>query len=108
MITEYGRNFIGLFEGLPYGKCFEHIEDYKRKDTVIDRSVVLKHLEALEVAITSEPTYDLFTGEKFLAGLCNDGEFTITTDFIRYYKQSKVDIPKEYEDYLLNEMELAS
>ena len=68
---------------------------------------LLAHLESLDGAYTSEPTYDLFTGEKFLAGLCDDGDFTFTTDFIRYYKQGIVDIPKEYEDYLIEELHIA-
>lgn len=101
MIKEKGMNFIGLFEGLPYGGCTEHIEDYKRDDCSIKRELVLAHLESLEGAYTSEPTYDLFTNEQFLAGLCDDSSFVITTDFIHYYRQGRVEIPKEYEDYLI-------
>ena len=105
MITEYGRKFIGLFEGSPYGGCEEHIEDYIRDDTRIKRSMVLDHLNSIysKGFFTSAPTYDVETGERFLAGLCEDGEYTVTTDFIRYYKQGKVDIPKEYEDYLIKQ-----
>ena len=107
MIKDRGFNFIGLFEGLPYGGCTEHFEDYSRDNCVIDRPTVLAYLESLEGAYTSEPTYDLFTHERFLAGLCYDSDFVVTTDFIRYYKQGRVDIPKEYEDYLINEKHIA-
>ncbi len=102
-----GINFIGLFEGLPYGDCTEHFEDYTRDDCAIDRKTVLAHLESLEGAYTSAPTYDLFTHEPFLAGLCDDDNFVITTDFIRYYKQGRVEIPKEYESYLINNKHIA-
>lgn len=102
MIKINGKNFIGLFEGLPYGKCTEHIEDYSRKDCKISRSSVLNRLNTIHRAYTSAPTKDLFTGESFLAGICSDGDFNFTTDFIRYYEQGKVEIPKEYEDYLIN------
>ena len=101
MIKIGGNNFIGLFEGLPYGDCTERIDDYKRNDCKIDRVKVLARLESLDAALTSEPTYDLFTGEQFMAGLCDDGSYIFTTDFIRYYKQGIVDIPREYEEYLI-------
>ena len=104
MFLEEGRYFIGFFKGLPYGNCNEQFDDYKRDNCVLERSIVLSHLESLNVAYTSEPTYDFFTGERILAGLCDDGKYTFTTDFIWYYRQCKVDIPKEYEDYLIDEI----
>ncbi len=102
MINMYGRTFIGMLEGLPYGDCTEHFDDYKRDNCILERSTVISHFNSLERAYTSEPTYDLFSGERFLAGLYFDGNYTITADFIRYYNQGKVDIPEEYEDYLMN------
>ncbi len=104
MITYNGFKRIGYFKGLPYGNCTERIEDYKRNDCKLDRKRVLSHLESIDPAITSEPTYDLFTGERFLAGLRQDGNYIITNDFVRYYKQGIVDIPKEYEEYLIENM----
>ena len=106
MIKVNGYNLIGFFEGLPYGMCSEHIEDYKRDGLLLERSSVLSRFDTLVGAFTSEPTYDLFTGEEFLAGLYDDGNYKITTDFIRYYKQGIVDIPEEYEEYLINELNL--
>lgn len=102
MIKMYDRTFIGLLEGLPYGNCTEHFDDYRRDNCILDRDTVLSHFNTLKGAYTSAPTYDLFSGERFLAGLYIDGDFSITTDFVRYYGQGKVDIPKEYEDYLIN------
>ena len=104
MIEIKGKKFIGLLKGLPYGDYNETVSDYKRNDTILERDVVLKRLESLDGAYTSEPTYDINTGEQFLAGICDDGEYRITTDFIRYYKQGIVDIPKEYEDYLIKSL----
>ena len=107
MIVKNGKNFIGLFEGLPYGMCTERIEDYVRKDCKLSRSSVLDHFKTIHRAYTSAPTNDLFTGESFLAGICDDGNFYFTTDFIRYYEQGKVEIPKEYENYLINKIQLS-
>lgn len=107
MIRMHGRSFIGMLEGLPYGDCTEHFSDYKRENCILNRSVVISHFKSLKGAYTSAPTYDLFSGERFLAGLYFDGNFTITTDFVRYYDQGKVDIPEEYEEYLINEAHLS-
>ena len=79
MITINGRKYIGLFKGLPYGDYNESIEDYKRDNCLIDRKLIINRFKSLTGAYTSEPTYDIFTGEQFPAGLCADGDFIFTT-----------------------------
>ena len=97
----YGRKYFGLFKGTPYGSFDETIDDYKRQNSVIDRNKVIDHFSHLNFAATSAPTYDINSGEFFPAGLYDDGPFSFTTDFVRYYNQGIVDIPEEYEDFLL-------
>ena len=106
MITRNGFKCFGFFKGLPYGECNESMDDYSRADCVLNRDVVNHHFDELSAAYTSEPTYDLFTGELVLGGLYDDGNFLFTTDFVRYYRQGKVDIPKEYEQYLIDELHI--
>ena len=77
------------------------MDDYRRTDCLLSRAAVIGHFESLDAAYTSAPTKDINTGEIFPAGLYDDGEFLFTTDFVRYYMQGKVDIPREYEEYLI-------
>lgn len=107
-MKKFGKySAFGFFEGLPYGNCDEDITQYKRSSVNIEPEIVLRHIESLDPAFTSEPTFDLFSGEEFQAGLYDDGLFVFPTDFVRYFRQGKVDIPEEYENYLLKELEIA-
>ncbi|MBR3170603.1 MAG: hypothetical protein IKF22_05020 [Lachnospiraceae bacterium] len=107
MIRRDGYSCFGFFKGLPYGNCIESFDDYSRTDCILSRDIVNHHFDSLNAAYTSAPTSDLFTGEPFLGGLYDDGDFLFTIDFVRYFKQGKVDIPKEYEDYMINELQIS-
>lgn len=98
----HGFLWFGLFEGAPYGDCTEKVEDYEKLINQISKAKVLKHIDSLSPSLTSAPTYDVFTGERFGAGLYNDGKFLFTTDFVRYYRDRDIGIPIEYEEYLIN------
>lgn len=102
MKTRNGFRWVGLFAGAPYGDCDETIDDYRKIHNTVEKSSILNRLETLSPARTSAPTYDLFTGERFGAGLYQDGEFLLTTDFVRYYKNHDIGIPLEYEEYLVS------
>lgn len=84
MKTKHGFHFIGLFTGAPYGDCDETLESYRGVRNSVKKDDVLRHLESCQLARTSAPTYDIVTQEQFGAGLYNDGEYLITTDFVRY------------------------
>ena len=101
MIKAKGFNWFGYFNGMKYNNETEAFEDYLRLDNKVSKEAVIKHIETLEPALTSIPTFDIFTGEKLKhAGMYIDGEFLFPTDFLHYYKNYDIGIPNEYEDYL--------
>ena len=91
---------FGFFKGLPYKRCNENFEDYKKLHNSISKEEVLKHLETVDFWLTSPPSYDLFTGEKLHAGVFHDGAFCFPYEFLHYYKNYDIGIPYEYEEYL--------
>ena len=100
MKTENGRYFFGFWEGMPYKTVTDRYEDYVKFKNVISKAEVIRHIEALDNAVASAISTDIFTGEKFNAGLYDDGVFTFPVDFLRYYKSKDIGIPPEYEKYL--------
>ena len=102
MKTIGGYKYFGLFEGLPYGDCDEKYDDYRAFNNTVSKESVVKRIESLSLGITSEPTYDLFTGERFYAGFYVDGDYVFTTDFARYYKERDIGLPPKYERYLID------
>ena len=90
---------FGLFKGSPYSDEYDDIDEFNCYDKV-PKDFVLARIQSLRLVLTSAPTYDYFTGEKFRAGLYDDPPFTFSTDFVRYYSQGKIGLPEEYADFL--------
>lgn len=91
---------FGYFEGLPYEESRESFDSYREYQNTISKDTVIAYMEKLGFAITSLPSYDIFTGEKLQAGEYIDGEFSFPYEFLHYYKNYDIGIPYEYEEYL--------
>lgn len=93
---------FGLFEGMKYGKCEEKFDSYKEIKNQLNKADVLAYLKALPIAgIAPMSVEDIFTGEPLeQAGVIDDGEFRFPIDFIHYYEQYDIGIPKDYEEYI--------
>ena len=102
MKTMHGKKCFGLWKGMPYGEITDAFNDFRSYKNEIDKKAVVKHIEALNAFISSEPSFDLFTGEEFHSGVYEDGDFLFPVDFLRYYKNEDIGIPYEYEEYLKN------
>lgn len=100
MKNENGRKLFGFWDGMPYGSITDSYEDFESFKNTINKEKVINHIESLDDWITSEMSSDIFTGEKFNAGIYDDGDFTFPVDFLRYYKGKNIGIPPEYEAYL--------
>lgn len=100
MIQKDGMYFFGFWEDMPYRTVTDRYEDFEQYSNGLDRNAVIRHIESLEPAIASAVTTDRFTGERFNAGLYEDGDFVFPVDFLRYYKTREIGIPSEYEAYL--------
>ena len=91
---------FGFWEGMPYGTPTDEYGDFEKFRNKIDREKVIRHIENLEYGLATAMSVDLFSGEKFRAGVYEDGEFVFPIDFLRYYKTRDIGIPYEYEAYL--------
>ena len=93
---------FGWFKGLPYGKCDENFDDYRKLKNTISKEKVIEHIESddVEKGATSLYTCDMFTGKQLQAGMYEDGNFRFPFDFLHYYKNYDIGIPYEYEEYL--------
>jgi len=85
---------------MPYGTPTDEYGDFVKYRNEIDREKVIEHIEKLEYGLATVMSVDLFTGDKFRAGVYEDGEFVFPVDFLRYYKTKNIGIPYEYEAYL--------
>lgn len=102
MKTIEGYKYFGYFTGMPYGKylCDETFKDYPVTETAEERRKILQYLDTLDPALTSEPTYDLVTGELLQGGMYEDMEYGYPTDFVEYYRRGLVGFPREYLESL--------
>lgn len=100
MTIENGKRSFGFWVGMPYGKATDKYEDFEAFSNTISKEKVIEHIESLDDWLASEMSKDIFTGEKFNAGIYEDGDFVFPVDFLRYYKSKKIGIPLEYEAYL--------
>lgn len=91
---------FGFFKGLPHTGSNENFSDYKKFNNSISKENVISHIRSLEVGLTSEPSIELFTGEKIRAGIYDDGDFVFPYEFLHYYANYDIGIPYEYENYL--------
>ena len=92
---------FGFFKGLPYGDCCnEDFDRYRGFKNKLSREGIIKHIESVELGLTSEPSCEIFTGEEIQAGMYWDGDFTFPYEFLHYYKNYDIGIPPEYEAYL--------
>ena len=103
MKCENGIYCFGFFDNELYGwDATDTIDEMGLYTNTIEKGKVIKHIETLPLALMCSlgKSKDVFTGEEFPAGFYDDGQFRFTTDFLRYYKQGKVGLPYEYEEYL--------
>ena len=91
---------FGYFKGLPYKRSNEDFDKYKNFKNEISKDAVIKHIEKLDLGLTTLPSYDMFTGEELQAGAFWDGDFVFPYEFLHYYKNYDIGIPPEYEEYL--------
>ena len=99
-----GRWYFGYFKNSRYNTVTDTVEEMKTYKNSIDRNKVIKHIETKAtlwlLASTECCGIDLFTGEYFEDGDYDDGDFSFTVEFFRYYKRGDVGLPYEYEEYL--------
>ena len=96
------RWYFGYFEESLYGLKTDTIGEMKTYKNSIDKTKVIEHIDAIRPWLICGMLcgVDRFTGEHFEAGGYDDGEFSFTIDFYRYYKRGEVGLPHEYEEYL--------
>lgn len=85
---------------VPYGSRTNRYEDFLSYKNTIAKSRVIDRIENLEYGLATVMSTDLFTGERFRAGIYEDGEFVFPIDFLRCYRSRDIGIPYEYEAYL--------
>ena len=95
-----GYYLFGFWEGMPYRSRTDRYEDFLTYKNTIDKSLIIGHIENLEYGLATVMSTDLFTGEKFRAGIYEDGNYRFPVDFLRYYQTRDIGIPYEYEAYL--------
>lgn len=91
---------FGWFKGLPYNHCNECFESFREFHNNIPKEKVIAHIETLEAGYACVESFDIFTGEKLIAGEYIDGDFGFPMEFLHYYKNYDIGIPYEYEEYL--------
>ena len=91
---------FGYFKGMPYEDSNEDFEEYRKLKNSIPKDKVIKHIETLELGLTTLPSYEMFTGEELQAGAFWDGDFVFPYEFLHYYKNYDIGIPYDYEAYL--------
>lgn len=91
---------FGFFKGMPHSGSNENFADYRKLKNSIPKESVISHIRSLEAGLTSEPSIELFTGEKIRAGIFEDGNFVFPYEFLHYYENYDIGIPYEYETYL--------
>lgn len=91
---------FGYFKGMPYKRSNEDFEEYRKLKNSIPKDKVIKHIETLELGLTTLPSYEMFTGEELQAGAFWDGDFVFPYEFLHYYKNYDIGIPYDYEAYL--------
>lgn len=94
--------YFGFFKGMKYGKCNDDFEEYKRIENHLNKSSILNHIKNLPFAgVAPMSVEDIFTGEPLeQAGVIEDGDFTFPIDFLHYYENYNIGIPKEYEKHI--------
>ena len=106
-----GHKYIGFFDPQKdEPEILEDIEQYRRYNNMLNKGVVVQHIEScpLALACAAEPACirrDIFTGERLADdGFYDDGCYRISRDFIHYYTHYDIGIPPEYERYLVEEI----
>lgn len=96
---------FGFFEGSPYDFVTDDIRIFERYKYTMPIDDIIKHIEELDPAVSSERGKDHYTGEVFQAMQYDDGIFLFLIEVLRYLRQGKIGIPKEYEDYIAQNQE---
>ncbi len=92
---------FGAWKNMPYAIVTKDtFEELSKIHNDIDKQKVIKHIESLDYFTFDATSSDMFTGEKFQAGVYEDGDFQFPLDFLHYYKNYDIGIPLEYEEYL--------
>lgn len=105
MIWKNRLCLFGFWDGMPYRSITDKYEDFEKFTNQIEKQKVIRHIEGLDYGLSPTYSVDLFTGERFHAGIYEDGHFRFPIDFLRYYKSRNIGIPYEYEDYLMDILE---
>lgn len=104
MIRTQGRIVFGFFENASYTTKSDKLQDFEKMQNSLTASTIIKHIESLDPAYSSEHSVDAYTGETFNTGVFHDGSFWFPVDVLRYLKAGKIGVPKEYEEYLISEV----
>ena len=97
MIVVDGIKYFGIFDD---EKANCHTDDYPPIDPAIKGHIV-KHIEGLSPALTSDIVIDVYTGEEIPedvvdAGMYTDMGYSYPTEVLYYIKQYDMGIPQEY------------
>ena len=104
MIYSNGRKLFGFYLRSCYepNLCVEEIENERVKQDSVARELFERRLPSLEFWCATTQAKDIYTGETFQAGIYEDGPFTFTMDFVRYYNRELTELPEEYKEYLFD------
>lgn len=95
------KMLFGYWNGMPYGQVTDTFEEMRKYKNSINKDAVIKHIKSLDPLVACMASHDIFTGESITAGMYEDGPFCMPLDFLKYYEEYAIGIPKEYEEYLI-------
>lgn len=100
MKTVGDYTLFGYFEGAPYDYVTDTLADFEHLQNDLPRQVIIDHIQDLTPAISSARGKDAYSGDVYQAAQYDDGHFVFPIDVLRYLKQGKIGVPKEYEEYI--------
>ncbi len=94
--------YFGFFDTNVYDDSNEKFDDFKNLENDLPKEEILKYIQNLPVgAISPMIVTDMFTGDRIeLVGLYIDDDFIFPLEFLYYYKNYDIGVPKEYENYI--------
>lgn len=93
---------FGFLDGMPYEDSTNTLDEMLSMKNDISKERILNHMRKQKVMYASCMSTDLFTGERFEAGVVIDGDFYYPIDMLRYIESGKFGIPLEYEKYIVS------
>lgn len=106
MIRKNGWCLFGAIQGGAYKYGNDTKNSISEWTTILSIPDIIEHIKSLEIAYKSGlgGSLDVFTGEHYPAAIYRDGHFVLPADILRYLERGDIrGIPKEYEDYLINQ-----